>query len=547
MWIQKLGWISHQTDTGDDLPILTIDIDPIQLRVITGSADDLRIWRFVCLLDGGKSPTLLAVLTEHQGNVNCARWSPLGNKFASAADDWKILIWEYAGSTATPVQGSEGNIEDWKAVCVLAGHKSDVREVAWSSDGSLLASGSLDNTVLIWKYGQMFPVQSLDGGQVMGLAFDPMSEFLVSLAEDTVMNIWSMKDWHSLRQVQGVFKRSSSQPLKRLSVSPDGRFIVAPGPRKTTFKYMASAYTRDTWEVDMCLVGHLQTLSVTKCSPVLYRQQDGSLTWCVALGSYDCGVSIWRMGEDRPLVVRDLFESAVTDIAWSPDGQHVVACSSDGSVVLIALGGEMGQAVERTETLQYLRGIYGEFPLPVGNQSVNMSISVAEIRENDAFFRTQSREMIERGTDQGQPLRIPSRDDPPVPSSLTSTTVLTDTNPEPPPLPALPDLLSLPFAHTFSAILHAPIAIRSPLTSTLRLTKSYHSPVIYVQIYPEEYRNCYSKARIRCLIGETILWEELSSMIPEKIAGNGFFTAIGYKEGYLGVFTAAGRNNSQLR
>jgi WD40 repeat protein len=98
------------------------------------------------------------------------------------------------------------------------------------------------------------------------------------------------------------------------------------------------------------------------------------------------------MGEDRPLVVRDLFESAVTDIAWSPDGQHVVACSSDGTVVLIALGGEMGQAVERTETLQYLRGIYGEFPLPVGNQSMNMSISVAEIRENDAFFRTQRRD-----------------------------------------------------------------------------------------------------------------------------------------------------------
>jgi len=383
MWIQKLGWVAHQSETGDDLPILTIDIDPIQLRVLTGSTDNLRLWRFVCFLDGGKSPTLLAVLNEHQGTVNCARWSPVGNRFASAADDWKIVIWEYRGPATHSNLCSEDSIEDWRAVFVLKEHRSDVREIAWSSDGSLLASGSLDNTVLIWKYGQNFPIKSLDGGQVMGLAFDPMSKFLVSLAEDTVMNVWSVGDWHCLRQVQGVFKRSASQPLKRISISPDGRFIMTPGPRKTTFKYMASAFTRDSWEVDICLVGHLQTLSVAKCSPVLYRQQDGSFTWCVALGSYDCGVSIWRMGEQRPLVVRDLFESAVTDIAWSPDGQYVVVCSSDGSVVLIALGGEMGETVDRQETSEYLRGIYGEFPEPEGNQYVNRLISALVEEENN--------------------------------------------------------------------------------------------------------------------------------------------------------------------
>ena len=48
------------------------------------------------------------------------------------------------------------------------------------------------------------------------------------------------------------------------------------------------------------------------------------------------------MGEDRPLVVRDMFKSVSTGMAWSPDGQHVATCSSDGSVVLIALGERWG-------------------------------------------------------------------------------------------------------------------------------------------------------------------------------------------------------------
>ena len=74
-------------------------------------------------------------------------------------------------------EDSKGKIEDWKAVCVLARHKPDVREVAWNSNRSLLAFGNLGNTVLVWKYGQMFPVKSLDGGQVVDLAFAPMSSF----------------------------------------------------------------------------------------------------------------------------------------------------------------------------------------------------------------------------------------------------------------------------------------------------------------------------------------------------------------------------------
>ena len=62
-------------------------------------------------------------------------WSPDGSQLASASNDKTVRIWD--AST-----GQE--------VSQLQGHSSDVRSVAWSPDGSQLASASEDETVCIW-------------------------------------------------------------------------------------------------------------------------------------------------------------------------------------------------------------------------------------------------------------------------------------------------------------------------------------------------------------------------------------------------------------
>ena len=66
------------------------------------------------------------------------------------------------------------------------------------------------------------------------------------------MNIWSLERL----EVQGVLKRSSSQPFKCLSVSPNGRLVYrGPRPKKDHLQVYgwASAHTRNTWEVEICL------------------------------------------------------------------------------------------------------------------------------------------------------------------------------------------------------------------------------------------------------------------------------------------------------
>ena len=65
-------------------------------------------------------------------------WSPDGTKVASGSWDKSVKIWETSTGTC---------------VSTLSGHSHFVTSVAWNNDGSKLAIGSNDNTVKIWAVG----------------------------------------------------------------------------------------------------------------------------------------------------------------------------------------------------------------------------------------------------------------------------------------------------------------------------------------------------------------------------------------------------------
>lgn len=43
------------------------------------------------------------------------------------------------------------NVESWRIVTTLRGHKGDILDVAWSPQDVWLASASIDNNVIIWN------------------------------------------------------------------------------------------------------------------------------------------------------------------------------------------------------------------------------------------------------------------------------------------------------------------------------------------------------------------------------------------------------------
>ena len=54
------------------------------------------------------------------------------------------------------------NIESWRCVHTLRGHSGDVLDLAWSPNDALLATASVDNTVIVWNGERLPEVGTLD-------------------------------------------------------------------------------------------------------------------------------------------------------------------------------------------------------------------------------------------------------------------------------------------------------------------------------------------------------------------------------------------------
>ncbi|KAE8681353.1 hypothetical protein F3Y22_tig00111330pilonHSYRG00281 [Hibiscus syriacus] len=122
---------------------------------------------------------LLATLRDHFGSANC-------------------------------VSGEPPDIENWKVSMTLRGHTADVVDLNWSSDDSILASGSLDNTVHIWNMSNGICTALLRGHSslVKGVAWDPIGSFIATginvFQAAWMITLWPFHNYHpcDLRIVQ---------------------------------------------------------------------------------------------------------------------------------------------------------------------------------------------------------------------------------------------------------------------------------------------------------------------------------------------------------
>jgi WD40 repeat protein len=112
------------------------------------------------------------------------------------------------------------------------GHKYDVKSIAFSPDGKLLASSSDDETIRLWDVatGQTVgkPLQG-HSGPVNSVAFSPDSKLLASGGSGKTIRLWDVVTG----QAVGKPLEGHSSSVTSVAFSPDGKLLASGSQDKT--------------------------------------------------------------------------------------------------------------------------------------------------------------------------------------------------------------------------------------------------------------------------------------------------------------------------
>lgn len=251
-------------------------------------------------------------IISHFAAIRAAVLSPDEKLLATAAEDYKIIVWD----TTTHA-----------AIHTLQGHTNYVLTLAFSHDGSKLISGSGDRTVRFWDMAT--------GEQTAMLTFDHPVTSVALNPTDTILGTGSCQKVDTNRQCSAGEIRlwtmesqaAIGQPIvkhttyvRSLAFSPDGRLLTSAGDQHI---YLWNA-------ADGTEIGALDKHTSSVVS--LAFNPDGSLL--VSAGR-DGKVILWETAT-RSQLGEPLAEhsDAMNSVAFTADGKLIAGGSDDNSIII---------------------------------------------------------------------------------------------------------------------------------------------------------------------------------------------------------------------
>jgi WD40 repeat protein len=250
--------------------------------------------------------------------VQSLAWHPEGKRLAAACDvdandEFPIYVWDTAS---------------WREPLVLRGHTSEVRAVAFSHGGDLLASVGWDGSARLWDPWTGRHLVRADGGGD-GVQFSPDDRALGVVGGGGFV----FREVATGRECRALYGHTGYKGPWYVDFSPDGRLLASAGNDGVRL-----------W--DVATARGVGILPPGQAESARFRNTDRSL-----IASGGAGVYHWpivpdpedpsrglRIGPPRPLLAGWHY-----DVGFGPDGRALaVADTRRGRVMLLDLAGPAG-------------------------------------------------------------------------------------------------------------------------------------------------------------------------------------------------------------
>lgn len=246
------------------------------------------------------------LLTGHQDQVLAVGFNPKGDVIASGSHDKKIFMWR-----------TYGECENFN---VFTGHKNAVLQVRWTSDGEHLASCSPDMTVRAWDAmtGEQVGILKDHGDIVNSCSVVRRgAPMVVSGSDDCSAKLWDLRSRGASKSLQERYQ------VTAVEFSEAGDQIFTGGIDN---KIKVWDLRKD--EVVMTLDGHSDTITGMELSPagthLLTNSMDNTMrSWDVRPYAPENRCSRVFTGHMHGL------EKNLLRCSWSGNGKQVSAGSGD--------------------------------------------------------------------------------------------------------------------------------------------------------------------------------------------------------------------------
>ena len=227
----------------------------------------------------------------------------MARTLASGSSDFTVRLWD---------------VPTGRLKTILIGHTYTVESVAFSPDGTMLATGNgyWDRTLRLWDVatGQQHATFMWNMSDIASIAFSPDGTILAGGLDNTIQ-LWNPVTGQHKDTLTG-----HTDLIRNIVFSPDGNTLASASQDETV-----RLWDVPTGQLKNTLTGHDWNVFGVAFSP------DG---WTLASGGYDKIVRLWDVptGQLKDTLVGHT--EAVRSVAFNPDGTTLASAGYDGTVLL---------------------------------------------------------------------------------------------------------------------------------------------------------------------------------------------------------------------